>query len=61
MPRLWDLLDDVSKAVCRKVAGRRWRDPDTKPVMDELPVDISREMTQKPRGNAALLGGGHGL
>ena len=56
MPRLWDTLSETSKAVCRKVAGRRWKDPDTKPDLDELPEsETAREMQRRPRGKAALL------
>jgi hypothetical protein len=60
MPRLWDILSEPSRAVLKRVAGRRWRDPDQKAKMDDIPVDISQEMKRQPLGNASLLGGGHG-
>lgn len=56
MPRLWDLLDYLSKAVCHKVAGKRWRDPDKPPDLDELPEsETAREMQRRPTGKTAVL------
>ncbi len=55
MPRLWDMLTEPSKAVLKRVAGRRWKPPDERPQIDDIPVDISREMERKPKGKAALL------
>jgi len=61
MPTFWQLLNEPSRKAIRRFMGKRWRDPDAKPDMDEMPVDVAREMQKRPRGSSALLGGGHGL
>jgi len=58
MPKLWDMLDQESRAICRRICGKRWKDPDQRD-MDDIPIDISREMSRKPKGDAALIGGQH--
>jgi hypothetical protein len=61
MPTFWECCNDKSRAVLRRFMGKRWREPGTKPQLDDIPVDIAREMERKPTGKAALLGGGHGV
>ena len=56
MPRLWDLLNKRSRDALRRAAGRRWRDPDARPVLDELPEsETVREMVKAPKGRTAIL------
>ena len=55
MPTFRQLLNEPSRKAIRRFMGRRWLDPDAKPVVDDVPVDVAREMAKKPRGRTAIL------